>query len=47
MSDFRELCFINKNHAQCDLLFKCSQISKLFFRAKNSSYNNSTVNWKS
>ena len=22
MSDFRELCFINRDHAQCDLLFK-------------------------
>ena len=31
MSDFRELCFRNKDHAQCDLLFKSSQISKLNF----------------
>ena len=31
MSDFRELCFINKDHAQCHLFFKSSQISKLDF----------------
>ena len=31
MSDFRESCFINKDHAQCDLLFKSLQISKLDF----------------
>ena len=43
MSDFREICFINKDHAQCDLLFKSSQISKLIFQAKNS-YNNSPIN---
>ena len=29
--NFRELCFINKDHAQCDLMFKSSQISKLNF----------------
>ena len=33
--DFKELCFINKDHAQCDFLSKSSQISKLiFFRLK-------------
>ena len=32
---------------QCELLFKSSQVSKLNVQAKNSSYNNSTVNWKS
>ena len=47
ISDFSELCFINKDHALCDLLFKSSQISKLIFQAKSSSYNNSSVNWKS
>ena len=31
MSDFKELRFINKDHAQCDLLLKSSQISKLNF----------------
>ena len=33
MSDFGELCFINKDLAQRlrDLLFKSSQISKLIF----------------
>ena len=29
--NFRELCFINKDHAQCGLMFKSSQISKLNF----------------
>ena len=29
MPDFMELCFINKDHAQYDLLFKSSQISKV------------------
>ena len=28
MFDNRELCFANKDNAQCDLLFKSSQISK-------------------
>ena len=36
--DFKELCFINKDHAQ---------FFSNFFQAKNSSYNNSTVNSKS
>ena len=31
MSAFRELCFINKDHARCDLLLKSSQRSKLNF----------------
>ena len=31
MSAFRELYFINKDHAQCDLLLKSSQRSKLNF----------------
>ena len=31
MSDLRELCFTDKDHTQCDLLFKGSQISKLNF----------------
>ena len=30
-SNFRESCFVNKHHAQCDLLLKSSQISKLTF----------------
>ena len=29
--DSRELCFINEEHAQYELLFKNSQISKLNF----------------
>ena len=28
---FRELCFINKDHAQLDLFFKSSKIAKLNF----------------
>ena len=47
VSDFRELCFINKDHETRDLLFKSSLIYKLYniiFEAKNSSFNNSTVN---
>ena len=31
MSDLRELWFTDKDNAQCDLLFKSSQISKLNF----------------
>ena len=31
MSNFRELYFINKDQAQCDLLSKSSQISRLKF----------------
>ena len=31
MPDFRKLCFIYKDYARCDLLFKSSQISKLIF----------------
>ena len=31
MSDYRKLCFIDKDHAQFDFLFKSSQISKLNF----------------
>ena len=34
MSNFRELGFINNDHAQCDLLFKSSQVSKLIFSGK-------------
>ena len=38
-----------KDHAQCDLSFKSSCISKYInqnFQAKNSYYNNATVKWK-
>ena len=31
MSAFKKLCFINKDHAQSDLLFKSSEIPKLIF----------------